>query len=180
MSFIPSESFSGILSAAMDASEIGPVNFSAILADKDPTYSIDVRRIREYINGSHTPPFDKAKFMLQTLDYDISDEDLRKALQINKMLVKERSEYKPFSDKEILCSVRIKFKNIFGKDYTDGKLLPEEAERKFWDRVNSLSDGTNSLSKYIQALVTKDIREYLIDKEDVDLIGRRTLEEEND
>ena len=164
----------------MDDNEIGPVNFSALLSDKDPTYSIDVRRIREYLNGSHTPPFDKAKFMLQALDYDINDEDLRKALHVNKTLVKERSEYKPKSDKEIVCTIRIKFKNIFGNDYTEGKLLPEEAERKFWARVNSLSDGTNSLSKYIQALVIKDIREYLINKEDVDQIWENTMEEEND
>ena len=88
MDVSPENCFSAILAAAIEQRSISPARFSEILHDLDPRYKLTRQRISEYLNRAHTPPFDKAKFMLEALDVHISDEELKELLFNNKMLVR--------------------------------------------------------------------------------------------
>jgi len=160
MNFYPLNSFSGILSTAMDRYGVGGTRFAEILKDKDPTLTISHKRISDYLNGKHTPSFERAQLMLKVLEYPISDEELKDALIENRRIIKEETDYTPSEDKELVRTIRFKLKRIVPD------VEPEQAERILWERIQSLYDGKNNISAYVQSLVTKDIAEFIVSKEE--------------
>ena len=161
MNYIPAESFAGILSAAMDAYGVGCKRFEEILQDRGVD-GIKYKRISEYRNGHFTPSYEKARLMLDALEFPISDEDLIRALDLNRSLIKEEQSYYVTDSKELRLSVRLKYRNIL-REYT-----PEETELFLRQRIADLFGDDKYKSQYIERLIAKDLKEYIIDKEDLE------------
>lgn len=159
MNYIPSNCFSGILAEAMEAYGVGPKRMEGLLLDRGID-DISFKRISEYANGVHTPTFERARLLLQALDFSIDDEALLEALRLNRLLIREEAEYMSDRSREIRRTVRIKLH----------PLLPghtaEEAERFLWSRIEELC-GEHQLSLYLQNLISKDLREYIISREEI-------------
>ena len=101
--------------------------------------------------------------MLNILEYDISEEELLEALRENRENIKEQEEYLNSESKEIRRTIRIKLKRLIPG------VEPEEAERFLTERIEELFGEGNQISNYIQSLISKDLRQYVIDKEDVSI-----------
>lgn len=160
MNYIPSECFSGLLAEAMEAYGVGPKRLEGLLQDRGIT-DISFKRISEYANGLHTPSFERARVLLQALEFSIDDEALLEALRLNRELIREETEYMSDRSREIRRTVRIKLKPLL-----PGRTA-EESERFLWSRIEELCDGERKLSLYIQNLIAKDLREYIISREEI-------------
>lgn len=120
---------------------------------------IDKRRISEYINGTATPTFEKARMLLNALEFEMSDEDILYSLKVNQKynrIIKQNCN----CEKELRCSLRIKI----------SKLLPDknpyETQRYLHDRMKDLFGNENSYTEYITSLIKKDLQEFIISKEE--------------
>ena len=164
MVYVSPDSFAGILAAAMEEKGVGPTRLSELLFDRDPRYKITKSKISEYMQGIHTPSYEKAKALLDTIEYDITGEKLIEALRVNRQNRKEDQPYSKSSDRELIVAARIKYGLILPKHN------PQEAEAIFWERVEYLTDGKRNLSKYIQSLIAKDMKEWILSKEEVEKI----------
>ena len=159
MNYIPSHCFSGILSEAMEVYGVGPKRLELLLQDRG-IEDISFKRISEYANGLHTPSFERARVLLQALEFPISDEVLLEALRLNRELIREENNYVSDHSREIRRTVRIKLRPLL-----PGRTA-EEAERFLWDRIQDLC-GERQLSLYLQNLIAKDLREYIINREEI-------------
>ncbi len=164
---IPEEgSFSYILYDAMSREGVGGRDLERLLVDNGVT-DISYKRISEYINGEHTPSFEKARNILRVLNEPIDDEALIHSLDCNRRMIREsRMYYTPAeSENELHTSIRIKL----------GKLLPgnfpQENERYLRERIVELFGKERSMSDYIQWLIAKDLQENIISKEEIDEDG---------
>ena len=131
MNYIPSNCISGILSEAMASYGVGCKRFEEILQDHG-IEDISYKRISDYCNGLYTPSYEKARVMLETLEYPISDDELTEAIQLNRELIKAESEYVAADSKEIRRTIRIKLKRLLPE------MTPEETERYLSQRVADL------------------------------------------
>jgi len=159
LNYSRSDCFSGILQVAMDSYGVGCRRFQTILESRginDITY----KRISDYSNGVHTPSFEKARVMLNVLEYPIEDEELIQSLKLNKELIKEEAEYMTSGSKEVRRTIRIKLKRLLPGQ------TPEETERFLWQRISDLCGDEKQLSLYIQGLISKDLQEYIVSKEE--------------
>ena len=158
MNIAPSDCFSSILTYAMDQYMVGGTRLSEIL--KDRGLDISKKRISDYMNSVRTPSFEKARAMLNVLEYPISDEQLIDALDKNRKFIKEEA-YFVSDSRETIKSVRLKFKNILPE------LYPEETSTLLDERIEMLFGDKKAFSSYIQKLIGKDLREYILTKEEV-------------
>ena len=159
MNSLPSGSYSAILHEAMESFGVGCRAFEELLIKKGYD-DISYKRISEYMNGLHTPTFEKAKIMLSVLDFDIEDGELMEALKINRQAIKEESKYLLSDSREIRRTVRIPL----------GKLIPdkgaEEAETILKQRIEDLYGDERQISLYLKSLVSKDLQEFILTKEE--------------
>lgn len=152
--------FKDILTVVMEDYGIGIRKLEEILVDQGIT-DINFRRISEYKSGKFTPSYEKAKILLNALDYSISEEELLESLKENRESIKFEEEYIMTEQKEIRRTIRIKLKNIMPDEE------PEVAERYLKERIASIFGDEKNLSNYIQSLIAKDLQQYIIDKEDI-------------
>lgn len=153
--------FSDILDAAMKDYGVGVRKFEEVLEEQGIT-DINFRRISDYKNGNHTPTYDRAKLMLQTLEYDISEEELLEALKENREEIKSQESYLSSEAKEVRRTIRIKLKRLIPDTE------PEEVERFLQNRIEELYGDSTRISDYIQSLIAKDLQQYIIDREDLE------------
>ena len=161
--FYPGDSFAGILTIAMEVYGVGSTRLSELLEDADPNIHITDKRISEYLYAKHTPSFEKARLMFDVMGYAISDYELKEALEKNKELVKKEKNKLPENKREFILSVRIKYKNI--DPFPGGS--PLQANDLLWKRIEELNDGKRDIAKYVQGLIKKDLREYILEEEEV-------------
>ena len=159
MNYIPSTCFSGILTEAMQSSGVGGRKLEAILKENGID-DISYKRISDYANGIHTPSFEKARDMLRVLEYSIDDESLLEALKQNREIIKQESDYVLSGSKEIRRTVRIKLKKLLPEKE------PEQTEQYLWNRIADLYGDEKQISLYIQELISKDLKEYILARED--------------
>lgn len=159
MDVISKKRFSVILADAMVINNIGATRLEGLLRDRG-VVNITYKRISEYANGLHTPSFEKARALMQTLEYDISDDELMETLRLNREKINEEKESIYDYSREIRRTIRIRLR----------PLLPghtaEETERFLWNRINELC-GEHQISLYIQNLIKKDLQEYIISREEI-------------
>ena len=159
MDVISKKRFSVILADAMVINNIGATRLEGLLRDRG-VENITYKRISEYANGLHTPSFEKARALMQTLEYDISDDELMETLRLNREKINEEKESIYDYSREIRRTIRIRLR----------PLLPghtaEETERFLWNRINELC-GEHQISLYIQNLIKKDLQEYIISREEI-------------
>lgn len=153
--------YSLLLKSAMETYGVGGTKLAELLRERG-IEDITFKRISEYTREISTPPFDKARIIMETLHYPIDDESLGESLKLNRELIKSEKEERLLSsnnDYARSIAVRIRMRNISKYDPTI------ETERKIIDRMLELY-GTQDVSKYLENLVAKDIREHILQKEE--------------
>ena len=158
MNIAPSDCFSSILNFAMDEYLVNATRLEELL--RDAGEEVSRKRISAYMNAERTPRFERAKIMLSALSYPISDQDLRDSLEKNREFIRNEANY--VSDaRGLFKGVLLKYKNILPERPPEevGILLDERVESLFGDRKN--------FSAYVQKLIGKDLREYILSKEEV-------------
>lgn len=149
-----------VLSGTMEDAGIGVKKLEDILADRG-IYNINFRSISDYKNGIHTPSYDKAKALLDALDYKVTEDELLEMLKQNKKEIKDNNEYVHSDNAELRRTVRIKLKRLLpGAD-------PEVAERYLLERIQSICGDKKRLSAYIQNLISKDLKQYILEEDDI-------------
>lgn len=154
--------FRDILQTAMEEYGVTTRKLEEILVSRGVT-NINFRRISEYKNGKFTPTYEKAKQILDALDYPITEEELLESLERNREEIKIEEEYTSIKQKELIVSARIKYNRLLPD------IEPEQAERFLLERVRQVQGSEEkNFSNYIQMLIAKDLKNYLIDKEDLE------------
>ena len=128
------------------------------LADRLVDFGITPKRLSEYQNGFSTPPFEKAKAIVETLGFEMEDEELFESLRLNKEICKENKSYTAGRYKFI--SVRLNLKKIMPDkepEYTDSMINL---------RVKSLYHDEKQISNYIHDLISKDLNEFILEEEE--------------
>jgi len=125
--------------------------------------NITGKRISEYCNAQHTPSLEKARRIMEVLDYPILEEELLLSLENNRQMIKDGAQLGRVYDinRELHTTIRIKLKKLLPE------CSPEENERYLRDRVMQLFGKEKSLSDYIQWLISKDLSENIISKEEI-------------
>ena len=151
-----SDCFCSILNYAMDQYAVNATRLSELLNDAGE--NVSRKRISAYMNAERTPKFERAKMMLSVLSYPISDSELKDSLEKNREYIKDETN---FELRGINKSILLKYKNILPERPPEevGILLDERIEMLFGDR--------KCFSAYIQKLIGKDLREYILSKEEV-------------
>ena len=162
LTVVPKECFGAILSVTMIDAGIETYREFHRMLEKAGITDITAKRISEYCKGIYTPSFLKAKQMLNVLDYSITDNDLIASLNANKEYAKMRPKsYRRKGDKEIRISVRLKLSKIMPKQDVDRVSLIMD------ERIEHLCGSKNNYTEYIQALIAKDLDEYILSKESI-------------
>lgn len=149
-----------VLSGTMEDAGIGVKKLEDILIDKG-IYDINFRSISDYKNGIHTPSYAKAKILLDALDYKVSEDELLAMLKQNKDDIKTNNSYIYSDNIELRRTIRIKLKRLLPG------VEPEVAERYLTDRIQSIYGDKTRLSSYINNLISKDLKQYILEEDDV-------------
>lgn len=110
--------------------------------------NITVKRISDYLRRERTPSHEKARVLMDTLEWPISEEDLDDALRLNREIIREekRDDFTPDS----IISVPIHLRKIIPDVQCDaGQLIR--------DRVREFYGDERSLSKYVEMLIRRDL-----------------------
>lgn len=153
--------FMNVLSGTMDDAGVGVKKLEDILVDKG-VYNINFRSISDYKNGVHTPSYSKAKALLDALDYKVTEDELLSMLEQNKKDIKENNDYLYSDNVELRRTIRIKLKRLLPG------VEPEVAERYLKDRIQSIYGDETRLSIYIQNLISKDLKQYILEEDDIE------------
>lgn len=118
--------------------------------------TITAKRLSEYQNGFHSPPFEKARKILDALGYEMSEDDLKESLKENREICRQNKEYS--SDRYKVISLRIRFTKLLpGKQ-------PEEVERLLRNRIFDLYGDETRISNYLHDLISKDLDEFILEE----------------
>lgn len=135
------------------------VDFETRLQEAGYT-GISKKRISEYCNAKFTPSYEKAKILFNFLEWDMTDEEIIASLQANKEYIKSRQDvYRRAGDKELRISVRLKCSKILPD------VSPERTGVILAERIKYLTGKSNDYVDYLQALISKDLNEYLLSAE---------------
>ena len=109
------------------------------------------RTTQRYIKGDYVPEFDMARKIMDALNVDVSDEDLRIAIRTSEAT--HRQKYK------MTYTMTIKAKNL-----SDTITDEEEIMKKFEERFHaSEGDKKPHFSSYVEALIKADIDHNILD-----------------
>ena len=152
--------FYQLLQEAMDFTENNMKSLEGLLQENGVN-NINFRRISDYVNGQYTPPYTKAKHLLDAMGYSMSEEELVASLEANKQHIKELSFYKKEKKSEYQTSIRLKLRNIL----PDRE--PEYVQFMLENRIKELYGPEGKLSIYIQDLIATDLQRFILESEDV-------------
>lgn len=143
--------FSLALNTAMSDNRIGAKALQDQLNEQGIT-NITRQRISEYLHAVSTPPFKKARVLMDALNYDMPDEDLEASLELNRQLIREEKEILDLNEYRRSAIIRLRYRKIYpGKSAL-------EAEQLLRDRATQLFGAEDTLTKYIEYLVYNDLR----------------------
>ncbi len=157
------DTFQEVLSDAMRKKSIKTAReFERYLFKAGIDY-IKFRRIAEYKQGVVVPPFEKAKVMLDSLEYDITEDKLIRILSNSKKsLSSTKEEMAGGQSFRKTKSVTLNYKIIDKtKDADAVNTIIEE-------RIEELFGNKSSFSAYINLLIKKDYNEYILNREKVE------------
>lgn len=147
--------FSEILRDAMVDAHVSGAKLQELLEERG-IYDIKRKRINAYVKGEYTPSYEKAKNLLETLNYDtMSDEDIVESLRLNRINVAEHNK-----EKELLANsgyakkitLRIRARNLSFDRNSDAL----DNEQRMRDRATE-KYGTPDLTRYIEELIAADL-----------------------
>lgn len=142
--------FSVLLKLAMDEYGVGPTKLGEILRERG-IENIHYKRISEYIRGISTPSLEKARILMDTLEYPVSDAMLKESLEVNRDLIREEKELVDQSGYNRVLNVHVRLRNV----YPGHNSL--ENETRVYDRIMRLY-GEYNLSTYIEQLIAEDLQ----------------------
>jgi len=149
--------FSLLLKNAMDDYGVGSTKLAEILQERGID-NITNKRISEYVRAVSTPSLEKAKLIMDALEFPIEDEILNGSLKLNRELIKEEREEQSFleiSGYGRTLNVHIRLRNLIpGQDALDN-------ERRVMDRVNELY-GKHDVVKYVEKLISADLQQSIL------------------
>ena len=152
--------FCEVLKEAMDYTEHNNKSLERLLLEYG-VEKINFRRISDYINGQYTPPYTKAKQILDVLGYSMSESELIDSLNANKKYIREINDYKKEKKSEYQTSIRLRLKNILpGRE-------PEYVQFMLENRIVELYGNEGKLSIYIQDLIAADLQRFILEREDI-------------
>lgn len=152
--------FSEVLKEAMEYTGNDNKSLERLLK-KNGINNIDFRRISEYMNGQFTPPYAKAKNIMDVLEYSMSEKELVDSLEANKAYIKGLNAYKNDKNPEYRISLRLKLRKILPKKE------PEYVQFMLEKRIIELYGQEGKLSIYIHDLIATDLRRYILEREDI-------------
>lgn len=149
--------FSLLLKAAMDDYGVGPTKLEELLRENNID-NISFKRISEYLRAISTPSFEKARVMMEVLEFPMDDQSLLESLKINRELIKEEKEEQALlqnSGYGRTLNVHIRLRNLIpGQTTIDN-------ERRVIERVNELY-GTHDIVKYVEKLISLDLQQSVL------------------
>lgn len=145
--------FSEILDAHMTAGGFNVRSFTKFLNEKG--INVSPQRVSDYRNCSATPSYERARQILDALEYSMSEKDLIDSLKQNKDIYKSY-EYK--REDFLKASVSLKLKAIF----PDKDVM--ETKRIVLDRIKELYGENGSFNTYLTDLVINDLHHSTLDK----------------
>lgn len=157
------ERFSILLSRVMSDYGVGGARLEEILKEHGVD-NITFRRISEYLRNVSTPPFDKARAIMDVMGFPINDEELKESLDFNRELIREEREDEEFMrgySKYIKAKIRLKNIEVRKGD------TPTQTERVLKDRIAQLYGNENNLSVYIEQLIREDLNKNIIGEDDI-------------
>lgn len=129
-----------------------------ILIDNGIT-NITRKRLSEYKTGKKTPPFIKAKYILEALGLEMSDEEIEESLELNREEIRNENPYGTNKDISKIISLNI-------SDIVEGRAAFENNERMLTsiveiieDRIEAIYGDKRKWSKYVADLIAADIFE---------------------
>lgn len=157
---VPSDCFGAILGMAMQEAGFESYRSFEHYIQEQGITDITYRRLSEYCNGIYTPPMEKARLLLDVLDYSISDQELISCLKANREYSKLRPRnYRKKEDKEIRIFARLKLSKLMPHQ------LPDRTALLLSERIEDLCGAPNAYTEYVQALIAKDLSEYILNKD---------------
>ena len=142
--------FSVLLKLAMDEYGVGPTKLGEILREKG-VENIHYKRISEYIRGISTPSLEKARILMDALEYPVGEEMLKESLAVNRELIREEKELVDQSGYNRGLNVHVRLRNVYpGRNSL-------ENDTRVYDRIVRLY-GEYNLSTYIEQLIAEDLQ----------------------
>lgn len=124
---------------------------------KKKGYDITSKRLSEYQNGMVNPSFQKAQAILEELGFSYEPEEIVESLKLNEDICKNNKSY--IADTYKFISVRLLLKKLIPR------LEPEQIESILNDRITDLYGDKTKISNYIHDLISKDLNEFILEKE---------------
>ena len=123
---------------------------------------ITMKNIQRYRNGESVPDFSIAKSILQYLGIKIPDKQLEEIIKNSKAHSKKKRD----KDKDIKIK---KYIEIPGSSFDLGEdINPQYVIEFIYNRIDSIyGDDKSAFSNYIRDLITKDIKDDILRKEDL-------------
>lgn len=149
--------FSLLLKTAMDDFGVGPNKLEEILRQRN-VFNITNKRISEYIRAVSTPSLEKAKIIMEALEFPIDEESLRASLELNRALIKEEKEEQLLigtSGYGRTMNVHIRLRNLIPGQST------LDTEQRVISRVRELY-GTQDIVKYVEKLIATDLQQSIL------------------
>ena len=150
--------FSEIIKTEIYTQDIKLTTLSERLMEKG--FDISSKRLSEYQNGMVNPSFQKAQAILEELGFSYEPAEILESLKLNEEICKTNKSYT--ADLYKFVSVRLLLKKLIPR------MEPEEIEQILNDRIVDLYGDKSKISNYIHDLISKDLNEFILDKEKKD------------
>ena len=149
--------FSQLLKAAMDIAGVGSTKLEELLKENG-IENISNKRISEYVRAVSTPDLEKARALMDTLNFPIHDDDLKDSLQYNRELIRQEKEESTSDRGEYarLLNVHIRLRCIS----PDHSAL--QNERRISERVLGLY-GDRNAARYVEELIAYDLKNNILE-----------------
>lgn len=154
--------FDELLSSAMNDAGLGCTALEELLAEKG--IKVQFQAISSYARGVLLPSYERAKLLLNALEVPIEEEELIELLKRSREKIKKEESYFKEEETEIrkTITIRIKTKNI------SPEIPAYQGMRLLEDRIRDLFGEENKFSDYVKMLIMKDLREFVLEKKDIE------------
>ena len=143
-----------------DAGIVGNKRLENFLFDAGIT-DINRKRIGEYLGGKTVPRYERAENLLRFFGIECDSKSLSSLLERSREKIKESGNGE-MRDWGFNKTITIFFRKLL-RGYTSG-----EAELILHQRIEELFGDETCFSAYVSELISKDLSEYLLKKDDIE------------
>lgn len=159
--------FDELLALAMSDAGFKCMTFEEYL--KEQGIKISFKTLSAYRRGINVPSYERAKTLLDILGVHLTEQEIIDILARTRERIKSEKKYYQSDDTEIrkTITIRIKPKNI-----AEG-ISSYQGVRMLEERIEDLFGDENRFSDYVKMLILKDLREFVLEKKDINDIEER-------